>query len=83
MDYKFGKKNWIGDAFKRFEQTGTKGSFNRWCKRKGFSKVTQSCIDKAKNGNKNIRRKAIFIENVRKTKFGNTDADIYYLKNLI
>ena len=77
----FGKKRWIGSAFKRFEKSGTKGSFNRWCKNKGYPKVNLACIKEGKQSNKNIRKKAIFAQNI-KVKFGEKqiNSDLKYLK---
>jgi hypothetical protein len=64
---RFGKrKRFIQKAFKSFEKKGTKGSFTRWCRRNGYSKVTTACINRAKkNKNLTIRRKAIFAQNIR------------------
>jgi len=78
----FGKKGgkWIQQAFKKFEKTGTKGSFKRWCIRKGYPNVSQTCINEAKKSKQaKIRKKAIFAQNIR---FGNStlDSDIRYLK---
>ena len=66
---RFGKKKFIQDAFKLFEKKGTKGSFTRWCKSKGYSKVTTACIKRGKRSPRlKIRRKAIFAQNIRSKK---------------
>ena len=87
----FGKKKFIQNAFKSFKQT--KGSFTRWCKSKGYPKVTTACIKRGKRSPRlKIRRKAVFAQNIRSKKrvysFGkkikdtlvNVNSDIIYLK---
>ena len=93
---RFGKKKFIQDAFKSFKRT--KGSFTRWCKSKGYPKVTTACIKRGKHSlSLKIRRKAIFAQNIRSKKrhsFGkkknykkkntlnDVNKDINYLKKL-
>ena len=50
---------------------GTKGSFTRWCKSKGYPKVTTACINRGKKSKSLVTRKrAIFAQNIRKVSFG-------------
>jgi len=64
-------KNFIQAAFKKFEKTGTAGSFKRWCKRHGHKGVTIGCINEGRrNRNLKIRRKAIFAQNIHPNRFG-------------
>jgi hypothetical protein len=67
----FGKKRsskrWIQSVTKSFEKKGTKGAFTRWCKSKGFSSVSLSCIDLGKKSKSlRTRRRAVFAQNIRK-----------------
>ena len=85
MDFgKNSNKNFIQKAFKKFQKTGTTGSFTRWCKRHGYQNVNKACIKEGKqNRNLKIRRKAIFAQNIRSTSFGNAiKRDIRYLNSL-
>ena len=64
-------RKWLQAAKQRMEKKGTVGKFTAWCKRQGYTKVTQACIDKAKavarkRGDTQLLREAIFAENVRK-----------------
>ncbi len=44
-----------------------KGSFTKYCKRKGYKGVTSKCIKEGKNSpSKAIRKKATFAKNARK-----------------
>jgi len=44
-----------------------KGKFTEYCKRSGYSKVTEDCINRAKKSkNSKLRKRAVFAENVRK-----------------
>ena len=46
-----------------------KGSFTRYCRRKGFKKVTSKCIRMGlKSKNRKTRRRANFARNARKFK---------------
>ena len=64
---RFGKKKFIQEI--SFEKKGTKGSFTRWCKSKGYPKVTTACIKRGKHSlSLKIRRKAIFAQNTRSKK---------------
>lgn len=65
---RFGKKsNFIQKANEMSRKKGTVGSFTRWCKRNGYSKVTKSCINKGKkNKSLKIRRRAIFAQHIIK-----------------
>jgi hypothetical protein len=68
---RFGKKrvNFIQRANAASKRKGTVGSFNRWCRRHGYPKVTTACINKAKkNKSLKIRRKGIFAQNIRSSK---------------
>ena len=86
----FGKKRrFIQEALKSFAQKGTKGSFTRWCKRQGYSKVNVACINRGKKSKSlKIRRKAVFAQNIRpkKNNFGKLinkiKLDEIYLLNL-
>jgi ankyrin repeat protein len=86
--FSFGKKRtFIQKAFKTFQRKGTTGSFTRWCKRKGFPKVTTECIKQGKKSNlRRTRKRAIFAQNIRSKKrqysFGKTQ-DIQYLQGLV
>jgi hypothetical protein len=66
----FGKKKpkrWIQKVTKTFEKKGTKGAFTRWCRSKGFSSVSLSCIKLGKKSKSlRTRRRAIFAENIRR-----------------
>jgi hypothetical protein len=66
---RFGKKNFIQEANKQSIKKGTVGAFTRWCKSKGYPKVTTGCI---KLGKKSpilrTRRRAIFAQNIRSKK---------------
>ena len=63
---RFGKKKFIKEAFKSFERKGTRGSFTRWCKSKGYPKVTTACIKAGKKSKSKVTRKrAVFAENIR------------------
>jgi hypothetical protein len=60
-------KRWIQAVTKSFEKKGTKGAFTRWCKSKGFSSVSLSCISLGKKSKSlRTRRRAIFAQNIRK-----------------
>jgi len=64
---RFGKKkvNFIQKANKMSEKKGTKGAFIRWCKRKGYPKVTTACINLGKKDKSlRTRRRAIFAQNI-------------------
>jgi gas vesicle protein len=68
---RFGKKskNFIQEANRRSRRKGTVGSFTRWCKRHGHSKVTTACINKGKKSKSlKTRRRAIFAQNIRSKK---------------
>jgi len=88
---RFGKKKFIQEAFKSFERKGTKGAFTRWCKSKGYPKVTTACIKAGKSSkNKLTRKRATFAANIRpkgrtysfgkKSLLSVVNADINYLK---
>jgi len=63
------KKKWIQSSRARMKRKGTVGSFRRWCKRQGFSKVTAACIVKGlRSKNPKIRKKANWVRNVLKSK---------------
>ena len=87
---RFGKKRrFIKEALKSFAKKGTKGSFTRWCKRQGYSKVNIACINRGKKSKSlKIRRKAVFAQNIRpkKNNFGKLinkiKLDEIYLLNL-
>ena len=88
-NYRFGKKNkFIQKAVKSFEKKGTKGAFTRWCKSKGYPKVTTACIKAGKRSKSKLTRKrAVFAENIRsRYSFGKSsgslksiNSDIRYL----
>ncbi len=66
---RFGKKRFIQEAMERSRRKGTVGSFKRWCKRQGYSKVTPACINRGKKSkNLTTRRRAIFAQNIRPKK---------------
>jgi len=55
-------KKWIQKANTRMKEKGTVGSFTNYC----GGRVTQSCIDRAKNSDDpTLRRRAQFAENMR------------------
>ena len=55
------QKKWIQGAVKH------PGAFTAWCKRQGYSGVTQACINKGKKSkNPTIRRRAVLAETFRK-----------------
>jgi len=63
------KKKWIQSARARMKRKGTVGSFRRWCKRQGFSKVTAACIAKGlRSKNPKIRKKAAFAKAMAKVR---------------
>ena len=54
-------KKWMQKAVKH------PGAFTAWCKRKGYSGVTQACINEGKRSkNPTIRRRAVLAETFRK-----------------
>ncbi len=64
-------KKWLQKARARMERKGTVGAFTAYCKRKGYSGVTQACINEAKReakktGNTTLLKRAIFAQNVKK-----------------
>jgi hypothetical protein len=64
----FGKKksNFIQKANEASRKKGTVGSFTRWCKNKGFPKVTTGCINLGKKSKSlRTRRRAVFAQNIR------------------
>ena len=66
---RFGKKKFIQEANERSRRKGTVGSFRRWCKRQGYSKVTTACINKGKKSKSlTTRRRAVFAQNIRPKK---------------
>jgi len=55
------KRSWIQSAVKRT------GSFTEYCKKQGFSGVTNKCIAKAKKSkNPKTRKRAVLAETFRK-----------------
>jgi len=55
------KKKWIQEAIKK------PGAFTEWCKRRGYSGVTQECIEEGKrSSNPTTRRRAHLAETLRK-----------------
>jgi len=63
---RFGKKNFIKEAFEASKRKGTTGSFTRWCKRHGYPKVTTKCVKEGKRSKSKLTRKrAVFAENIR------------------
>jgi hypothetical protein len=66
---RFGKKKFIQEANERSRRKGTVGSFKRWCKRQGYSKVTTACINRGKRSKSlTTRRRAVFAQNIRPKK---------------
>lgn len=64
---RFKEGGWIGKAVNKMEKKGTKGDFRSYCQRKGYSKVTNECINKALNSkNERLRKMAQFAKNVKK-----------------
>ena len=66
----FGKKKksiqFIQKANEQARKKGTVGSFTRWCKSKGFPKVTTRCINLGKKSTSlRTRRRAVFAQNIR------------------
>ncbi len=62
---------WLQKARARMERKGTVGAFTTYCKRKGYSGVTQACINEAKReakrtGNTTLLKRAVFAQNVKK-----------------
>jgi len=61
------KKRWIQEVTKKMEKKGTKGAFTEWCRRRGYSGVTQACIEEGKRSkNPTTRRRAYLAETLRK-----------------
>lgn len=59
------KKKWIQKAVSK----KTKGDFGEWCKRNGFSGVSQACINKAAKAGGRASKMALFAVNVSKGKY--------------
>ena len=54
-------KRWIQKAIKK------PGAFTEWCRRRGYSGVTQACIEEGKRSkNPTVRRRAYLAETLRK-----------------
>ncbi len=69
--YRFGKKkaNFIQRANENSRKKGTVGTFQRWCRRRGFPKVNTACIKLGKRDKSlKTRRRAIFAQNIRSKK---------------
>jgi len=84
--WSFGKaSNFIQKANEASRKKGTVGSFTRWCKSKGFPKVTTGCINLGKKS-KSLKtcRRAVFAQNIRSKSrnysFGQTKS--YNLKEI-
>jgi len=57
---------WLQKARARMERKGTVGAFTRWCKRQGYSGVTNECIQKGlKSKNPTIKKRAAFAKAAR------------------
>ncbi len=55
-------RRWIQKAIKK------RGAFTQWCKRRGYSGVTQRCIEEGKRSkNPTTRRRAVLARTLRKT----------------
>jgi len=59
------KDKWIQDAVPESHE----GKFGKWCKRNGFSGVSQACINKAISAGGNSSQMANFAINVSKGKY--------------
>lgn len=50
-------KKWAQSVATRIQKKGTSGAFRAYCKRHGFSKVTQSCVNMGKRSKSALTRK--------------------------
>lgn len=61
------KGKWMQEVNKQMEEKGTKGAFREYCIRKGYSGVTQACIEEGKrSSNPTIRKRAVLAETFKK-----------------
>jgi hypothetical protein len=74
LSYRFGKKKFIQEAVMKMKKKGTAGSFTRWCRSRGHSGVTPTCIKEGKRSKSKLTRKrAIFAQNIHKSSFGSSE----------
>ena len=61
------KKKWAQAVKKKMEKKGTKGSFRAYCKKKGYSGVTEACIEEGKRSKSpKTRKRAVLAETFKK-----------------
>jgi hypothetical protein len=64
---KGGKRKWMQEVRERMERKGTKGAFREYCRRRGYSGVTQACIEEGKRSkDPTIRKRAVLAETFKK-----------------
>jgi hypothetical protein len=64
---KGGKRKWMQEASRRMEEKGTKGAFREYCRRRGYSGVTQACIEEGKRSkDPTIRKRAVLAETFKR-----------------
>lgn len=60
------QKKWMQKARQRMERKGTVGAFTAWCKRRGYSGVTEACIQEGlRSKNPKTRKRAAFAKAAR------------------